>query len=154
MKKEAHEGAAQKVIEVLMEDHNIVLEQVSEFRATLLDFYEGALNNPEEKFSPFISFFKNDLPVHIKREEKDLLPLHEKLFPSAPRYRIILKHEHDLIQKVFQRFHRALKNLNLPGTNEKKLKAVMLESGLTLVSLLRDHTTFEDHILFPELLEN
>lgn len=136
-----------------MEDHSIVLEQVSEFKRALLEFYEGEVSNPVKVFSPFMTFFQNELPVHIKREEKELLPVHEKLFPSAPRYRIILQRDHELIQKVIDRFYRALKNLNFPETNEKKIKGVMLESGLTLVSLLRDHTTFEDHILFPELLE-
>lgn len=142
-----------ELIGLFEEDHSVILEKITEFKAALIDFYESGQTKPGQKFSSFVDFFRNELPMHTKREEKDLLPLHEKLFPAAPHYRIILQHEHELINKVFQRFHRALKNLSLNGTNEKKIKTMMLESGLTLVSLLRDHTTFEDHILFPELLE-
>ena len=57
------------------------------------------------------------------------------------------------MEKIFARFQRARLNFTGKGANKEKLAGVLLEAGLTLVSLVRDHTTFEDHVFFPELVQ-
>ncbi len=140
------------VIQSLMEDHEIVLGQVESFRNALLAFYRDKEKQPSG-FDPFLSFFRNEMKNHFKREEQLVLPSHEKRYPVSPRHRIIFEHEHALMDKVFARFQRARYNFTEKGANKEKLAGVMMEAGLTLVSLIRDHTTFEDHVFFPEILQ-
>ena len=140
------------VIQSLMEDHGIVLEQAEHFKKTLLDFYKVE-DKQSAVFDPFLSFYRNEMKTHFKREEQLVLPAHEKRYPAAPRCRIIFKHEHEMMDKIFERFQRARLNFTEKGANKEKLACVLLEAGLTLVSLIRDHTTFEDHVFFPELVQ-
>lgn len=140
------------VIKSLMEDHEIVLEKIEAFKKALFAFH--ALEKREAAvFDLFIGFYRGELKNHFKREEQIVLPVHEKRYPTAPRHRIIFEHEHALMDKVFARFQRARDNFAEENANKEKLAGVMMEAGLTLVSLIRDHTTFEDHVFFPEILQ-
>lgn len=138
-----------QALKSLMDDHAIVLKEAESFKNNLLEFYKNGGQDATD-FNGFVRFFHSELSLHTKKEEKILLPLHEKKFPSAPKHRVIFEHEHALMKKVFARFENAWKNYHKKGVNKQKLSGVMLEAGLTMVSILRDHTTFEDHEFFPD----
>ena len=121
------------------EDHMSVLTLLAGLEGTLKDLEYG-LDRPYMKieFAEIARVIKEILLPHFQSEEKDIYPKVARLDESGKELIDVMLEEHQSLYTAFDSFIKAYEN------DDKKL---IIESGKTIVHVLRHHIIKEEKSL-------
>lgn len=134
-----------KAIELLAEDHGVVLKKLDEMEAAIGGFRRGDAT-ALDALRDIAAFLKKDVEVHFAKEEKALFPEMEKFIPRDGGPIAVMLMEHEDLNASKAGFLQALGALN--GTGGDEVKTRVAENGLRFIRVLRPHIDKEDNILF------
>lgn len=134
----------------LLREHRDVEKALSELEF-LLD--EPVTGEPwsatrREDFQWIVETVASHLEHHIQKEDDVLFPALEAFLPRDLGPLAVLRGEHSDVRELFDRMCRAGQRC-MYGNPSEGTREELSNSGLGVITLLRDHIYKEDRILFP-----
>ncbi len=130
----------------LRDEHKLILRILDCFEIALVNASEASAASAEV-FDPFVIFFKGfaDRCHHCKEEDQLFPTLEKQGIPREGGPIGIMLHEHEM-----GRYHVKEIAKNLPAANNGDADAIqaVIRQGYAFLSLLKNHITKEDHVLF------
>ncbi|MCL5283857.1 MAG: hemerythrin domain-containing protein [Armatimonadetes bacterium] len=135
--------------EQLSLDHQQVSAKLSELEALFSDLPSELSTELEAKLKGFMQFIDEEVWAHFHFEEESLFPLLDAHFPgeNAPVAGgpvRVLREEHKIIRRLFQRFEQAIRS----SQADWKAGAEVRLTGVQLATAFHKHIYKEDFVVF------
>jgi uncharacterized protein len=130
----------------LMQEHDDALVQLSSLnKATRLLAEHGFTQDAYRRVLSALEFIEDEVTVHNKSEEEALFPVLERYVDGPTK---IMREDHKILKKEFNRLRRAVNKLGKHRTS--KVAAAELSSiSRNIIQRFVNHIHKENHILFP-----
>lgn len=145
----------------LMESHEEILKQISEFETALVDLERDgmkAFRKQQETFRRTMEFINTSGKVHMRDEEEGLFPLLDpKVQPRIPRPHFdrtpvkAIQEQHRKGEEIIQRLsflgRKLRKEIDQPGVDI--LLEEFMKKSRALIVFYREHIRGENEVVFP-----
>jgi hemerythrin-like domain-containing protein len=129
-----------------MQEHDQALVQLSSLKKSTRSIVEqGFSEESHRRILSALEFIDEEVSIHNKSEEEALFPVLERYVEGPTK---IMRDEHKVLRKEFNKLRRAVSRLN-KNRQSKRAAQEMSAISQTMVQLFVNHIHKENHILFP-----
>ncbi len=157
-KKVSVKTKAASPLDVISQEHDEVLNQMSFLRAATLCIRSGASAAAHESskilelgmnnLRQVLDFFDNELRLHFRCEEETLFPVLEKHIGKEGSPTRLLRSEHAQLWPLYDKLKNKLEAFQKDGRQPAKATGIY-KIGNRIVGLLREHIEKENTSLLP-----